>query len=473
MVVRISSGATPSGAVKYNEEKVGKGEAERLAVRNFRGVDVLVEQLDFSTIATKLEERASLNERIKKPTFHASLSLAQGEKPAPEELTAIADRYMEGMGYGRQPYAIYQHFDTDHTHIHIVSVRVDERAKKIPDNYERERSNKLRQGIEKEFNLQPAEKAKVKQERTQLVPVEYGKGNLKQDISDVVTGILRDFKFSSFNQYNQLLGLYNVRATEVPQEGKKPGLVYSAIDRNLIAVGATFRASQLPYQPTMEAVNRRISSGKKIKGDKVSDVRRKATLELGQSKGWGDFQQRLSGQGIGVIPHLGKDDNLFGISFVDVKSRAIYTGSELGKTMTAGALKGAFGAYETTQFTVPLIAQAQQVDRSQNWSYQEDTMEAAHRRDEAMEFVRNNPYIKPTIEQKKEIERQNKEFGQQNKDEFKTEREQSRSQQNEKMPMQNLDLIRQLLYALDGPADGQEEEHELAKMLKRARKPSR
>lgn len=37
---------------------------------------------------------------------------------------------MQKMGYGNQPYITYKHADTHNTHIHIVSVCVDEQGKR-------------------------------------------------------------------------------------------------------------------------------------------------------------------------------------------------------------------------------------------------------------------------------------------------------------------------------------------------------
>lgn len=428
MVVRISSGISPTGAVCYNENKVGKGEAERLAVRNYRGVKLTVQELGLATVAAKLEQQADLNPKIKKPTFHASLSLAQGEKLTPAEMLAIADRYMDGLGYGKQPYVVYQHFDTDHPHLHIVSVRVDSAGKKVPDTYERERSNKLRQDMEKEFGLQVAEKATLRPERAQLQPVEYGKGDLKRDISAVVNGVLKDFTFSSFTQFNQLLGIYNVKATEVAMAGKKPGLVYSAIDKDKIAQGAAFRASSLPQQPTMETINRRMNAGKKVKGDRVARLRSLTEPILKESKSWDGFQQRLSKAGVEVIPHLGKDGNLFGISFIDVRQRAIYTGSEVGKYFTAGSLKTQLG--ET--YTPPSRREVPEPKQKQS------------RGEDQEKYVR---------ESKSENEKVT-----------------NQKQEKESEPIHNLDLVKQLLYAIGRGGDEQESEQELKKMLKRAHK---
>ena len=424
MVARISSGASPTGAVYYNEEKVVKGEAERLAVRNYEGVNRAVQDLSLGVIAGRLEDQAAGSDTVRKPTFHASLSLAQGENPTATELLAIADRYMAGMGYADQPYVIYQHHDTDHTHIHIVSVRVDEDGKKIPDNYERERSNKLRQSIEKDFGLQVAEKSALRPERVLLQPVEYGKGDLKRELSNVVNGVLKDFTFSSFSQFNQLLGIYNVKATEVAMEGKKPGLVYSVVDSQKVAQGAPYRSSSLPLQPTMETVNRRMNAGKKIKGDRVKGVRKVASEQLTQSTNWDQFQQKLSRIGVEVIPHLGKDNNLFGISFIDVQRRGIYTGSELGKDFTAGSLKTVLGDYQA-------------------------------------------PSQREVLEQQREpqTEKQSRQQTQERHQHI------DQTQTQEKEPMHNIDLVRQLLYAIGQDVGLDENEQELKTMLKKARKP--
>ncbi|PRY35056.1 relaxase/mobilization nuclease-like protein [Spirosoma oryzae] len=432
MVARISSGASPSGAARYNENKVEKGEAERLAVRNFKGVVQPVGEMTYAVVAGKLEDQAGLNQRIGKPTFHASLSLAPGEKPSSAELLAMADQYMQGMGYGRQPYVVYQHHDTDHTHVHIVSVRVDDKGKKVPDNHERERSNKLRQQIEQDFGLQAAQRTAVKKERVELVPLQYGQGDLKRELSDVVQGVLRGFQFSSMAQYNQLLGIYNVKAIEVPQPGKAPGLVYSLLDSQKNTVGTPFAASTLPYQPTLSTVTRRADAGKKIKGDRVKGVRKVAYTALTGSANWTDFQVKLSAVGIETLPHRGADGNLFGISYVDVRSKAIYGGSELGKAYTAGSLKNTFGPDYTYPIDRPLDAGK--------------TASIEHKQQQSKQLV-DKPAQDQSVKQRE-------------------------SQDQNQSPMHNQDMIRQFLNALAGPEEN-DNEHELKSMLKRARQRNR
>jgi hypothetical protein len=338
---------------------------------------------------------------------------------------------MQGMGYGKQPYAVYQHHDTEHPHVHIVSVRVNELGRKISDKFEREKSNQLRQQIEKEFCLQVAEKVALRPERMELKPVEYGKGDLKADISAVVQSVLRDFTFSSFSQYNQLLKVYNVQAVEIPMEGLKPGLKYSAINTEGIAQGAAIKASSLPHRPTREVVERRINAGKKIKGDRVSRLRKVAEPVLLQSRTWDDFQQRLSKVGIELMPHLGKDGNLFGVSYVDTRQRAIYTGSELGKPYTAASLKASLG--ETYQ--APTLRQVRAERGEGDSSFQRQTTNQS----QSTTHQRPDPEYAPN------------------------------QRQAEESPSAHVELMRQMLNALSDGNTINDNEHELKKMLKKSR----
>jgi hypothetical protein len=53
-----------------------------------------------------------------------------------EQLSEIAQEWMQKMGYGDQPFIVYLHEDIERRHIHIVSLRVDENGKKIDDRFE-------------------------------------------------------------------------------------------------------------------------------------------------------------------------------------------------------------------------------------------------------------------------------------------------------------------------------------------------
>ena len=43
-----------------------------------------------------------------------------------EKLCAIAETYMKAIGFEKQPYLVYRHYDAGHPHIHIVSTNIGE-----------------------------------------------------------------------------------------------------------------------------------------------------------------------------------------------------------------------------------------------------------------------------------------------------------------------------------------------------------
>lgn len=85
---------------------------------------------------------------------HISLNFHPGEKLTEETLKEIAHEYMERMGFGAQPYLVYQHFDAGHPHLHIVTTNIRRDGSRITlyriGKYE---SESARQAIENKDGL--------------------------------------------------------------------------------------------------------------------------------------------------------------------------------------------------------------------------------------------------------------------------------------------------------------------------------
>ena len=73
---------------------------------------------------------------------------------------------MQRLGYGNQPYLIFKHEDIGREHIHIVSLRVDSKGRKINDYKEYERSKEITEYLECRYHLHPAEEQKHRSEST-------------------------------------------------------------------------------------------------------------------------------------------------------------------------------------------------------------------------------------------------------------------------------------------------------------------
>ena len=82
---------------------------------------------------------------------------------------------MEKIGFGEQPYLVYQHLDAGHPHIHIVTTNIQSDGKRISlHNIGRNQSAKARKEIEIAFKLVKAEDQK-KQQSEEIKPFECTK----------------------------------------------------------------------------------------------------------------------------------------------------------------------------------------------------------------------------------------------------------------------------------------------------------
>jgi hypothetical protein len=261
MVARIKKTQSLSNAVNYNEKKVQQGKAECInAVNNAKDFD----QLNFYQKLHRLEHQAALNERVKANSVHISLNFDAADKLDKEQLNLIANSYMQQIGFARQPYLVYQHFDAGHQHIHIVSTNITANGSRIEmNNIGRNESERARKQIEIEFKLVQAE-SKKQQQTPELKPVSvpriiYGKSETKRAITNVLDFVLYQYKYTSLPELNAVLKLYNVMADR-GQEGSKmyenKGLVYRVLDEKGNKIGTPIKQVLFIISPLLHFWNR-------------------------------------------------------------------------------------------------------------------------------------------------------------------------------------------------------------------------
>lgn len=138
MIVKILKPSATFKGVRYNTNKVDKDKGELMKVVNFGALQAL-QNLRPKDYVNYLEAQSAASSRTKYPQLHAVIS-CKGRSHSKQELTAIAEQWLNGMGYGQQPYLLVFHKDTANNHIHIVSTRVDRDGKKINDSFEKIRA---------------------------------------------------------------------------------------------------------------------------------------------------------------------------------------------------------------------------------------------------------------------------------------------------------------------------------------------
>ena len=355
MIAKISATENLGGALGYNFKKVQKEEANILLAQglyqNKEGTYTMAEV--FADMQALIPEKC----RTKKMVFHCSLNPHPDDKNSDEQLTQIAKEYMEALGYGKQPYIVFKHSDIAREHIHIVSLRVDAKGKKINDKFEKRRSKKITDALEKRFGLIPSSKITDKAMK-ETPKVDIGKGNIKEQVASVVRTVLKHYRFCSLGELNAILSAYNLAVEEVKTEfrGRKyDGLVYVPTDGKGNKAGTPIHASDIGRGVGYTAVQNRIQKSKQNIKPLIPTVRRKVLEVMRTSPDTEEkLRQRMEGQGLRVIIRKNESGRIYGITFIDDKDGIALNGSRLGKGYAANV----FNAYLSNPIHNPFLDEA-------------------------------------------------------------------------------------------------------------------
>ena len=351
MIVKISSTENLGGALGYNFKKVEKGEASILHAaelyQNKEGRYTMEEV--FADMEALIPKKC----RTKKTVFHCSLNPHPDEKLSDERLVQIAKEYMETLGYARQPYIVFKHNDIAREHIHIVSLRVDSKGRKINDKYEGRRSKKITDALEKKYNLIPSSKVSEKP-TTETPKVDVMQGNIKEQVANTVRSAMKHYSFCSLGELNAILSRYNLAVEEVKTEyrGKQyDGLVYVPTDDKGNKVSTPIHASDIGRGVGYAAVQNKMQKSKEAVKSLIPAVRRKVLEVMRTSPQTEEkLRQRLEEQGLRVVIRKNEGGRIYGITFIDDEKGIALNGSRLGKGYAANKFNEYFSNPENNPF---------------------------------------------------------------------------------------------------------------------------
>lgn len=345
MVVRISTGKSIQGVLRYNEGKRIQGHANLIAHQGFfKGA----ENLSVGQLSRRFETLLSLNRRTKTNAVHISLNFAPGEKLDKEKLEEISKEYLNRIGFGNQPCLIYQHHDAGHPHVHLVTVNIDARGRRLEThNLGKNQSEIARKELEVRYGLVPAEKQHfVGPDIRDLGKLSYGESPTKAGIQAVLNQVWQNYSFTSFGEYNAILRCYGMEADRGERDSqrfKKGGLVYQVLDGKGRKKGVPIKASSFYLKPTLKRLKNRFSANKAKRKAQLPVLREKVSGALDSSNSLKEFEVQLKKQGIDLAKSFTEKGEIFGLVYVDHRMQAGIKGSELGKEMGAMGISGKFG----------------------------------------------------------------------------------------------------------------------------------
>lgn len=339
MIAKIGRGKSLFGALSYNMEKVKNNTATVLAGQK------IIESPDgsftISQISNSFQAYFAANRKTEKPIVHISLNPDPDDKVSDNHYKRLAKDYMEKMGYGKQPYIVFKHNDIERSHIHIVTVCIDEEGRKISDTFERRRSMAACRELERHYNLKNAVEKKQSQINPVFKPVDYKAADVKSHMAAVIRYLPKYYQYTTLGTYNALLSLFNITAEEVKGQYNgtaRQGLVYFALNEKGEKASNPFKASLFGKSAGYNELQQHFTKSSKQMKNSPDRSTLKTTIEktIQAATGEDDFKARLKNVGINTILRRTADNRIYGITFIDHQSRSVWNGSQLGKSLSAG-----------------------------------------------------------------------------------------------------------------------------------------
>jgi hypothetical protein len=338
MIAKIGRSANLYGALAYNQLKVENENGQILFANKM--IETASGHYSVAQLAQSFAPYLIANRNTEKHTLHISLNPDPNDKVSDDKFREMAEQYMREMGYSEQPFVVFKHTDIDRSHIHIVSVCVDEQGKKISDKFEKMRSMNVCRELERKHGLIPATDKERNQTDKAFRPVDYRAGDVKSQIASVVRHLPNYYQYQTLGEYNALLSLFNITAEKIEGElqGKmQQGLLYIPLNEKGERAGHPFKASLFGKSAGLPALELHFAKCKTALKDSPTrqTLKSAVTIALKTTSDEKEFKKQLAEQGINVVVRRNDTGRIYGMTFIDHNSKVVWNGSRLATELSA------------------------------------------------------------------------------------------------------------------------------------------
>lgn len=333
MVIKLKTSKRMKDPLTYNEKKIASGDAKIILASGF-GCDV--NHLGFSQKLKRFELNINQNPKIKTRAVHISINFLPEDKISQESMTEIARKYLDRLGFAEQPYLVYQHFDANHPHIHIVTTPIQQDGKPIyMHNIIKRIGEPVRQELENEYHLIKAKgrNQNTEDEKELIQSAIYGRIPTKKAINKIVSRVIGKYKFTNLEEFNAILRQKNIVADPGISGGiieKNKGLQYFIVDNKGRKISKGIKASSLFGKPTLYNLSKIYLRNGFAKNAYQETVRQKIHTILNKSFSIQQLNTELKNKNIDSYITYDRNATITSISFIDKFSRTVYNSNELG-----------------------------------------------------------------------------------------------------------------------------------------------
>lgn len=290
--------------VNYNQKKIESEDGKLVLTKNFPSyINLQSSPQDVKNYLRSISD----NTNTKKPQFHAVIS-GRFKENSVQDLTTAAEKFMDEMGYGEQPYLVVFHSDTENHHVHIVSTRVNKKdGKKISDKFEKLKAQRF---LNKHLNI-----------------------DLKKDVQKIL-----DFKVNSLSQLRILAERNGFTFNEA--EGKIDFIKNGEVQHSINSENLDFQ--NLKDTKRISEIKAYIKKYQNVFSNnvfRIEDDRNKNDLfrnpknfKEPKIEFLSELQYQLRKKfGVDIIFHSKNGIKPYGYSVIDNKTKQVFKGSEIAK----------------------------------------------------------------------------------------------------------------------------------------------
>src|SRR5690606_27146613 len=158
---------------------------------------------------------------------------------------------------------------------------------------------------------------------------EYSRMPTKRAISNVVTAVIRSYRFTSLAELNAVLHQFNVtvdRGKEGTKMHRHRGLVYSIIDGRGDRIGIPFKASSLPGKPTLPNLEKKFERNTERRKPHKDALKQRIDKVMNSYEIFtkATFIAELAKENIHVVFRQNQQGMIYGITYVDNKNKVVF-----------------------------------------------------------------------------------------------------------------------------------------------------
>ena len=238
------------------------------------------------------------------------------------------------------------------THVHIVSVCIDDEGRKINDSYEHRRSMTACRELETDFGLRNGADTERRNPKAELKKVDASLGDVRHQVGNTLKAVLESYRFQTFGEYSALLSTLNIEAKQIRGEYNGipyTGIVYSATDDTGKVVSPPFKSSRFGKRFGNELLEKRMLMNlKDLKDGKwAPSIQADIARALRQADSRKRFVELLGQKNIDVVFRENERGRIYGVTFIDHNRREVFNGSRMGKEFSANVFTAISNGWKT------------------------------------------------------------------------------------------------------------------------------